>query len=224
VVNSYVDDKTGVFINKLGITDAEQLKAIEHERVRQGMRELLLQPIPGSFDLAHYSQIHAKLFSPLYKWAGEVRTGQASSRTPGDSWVARYASPARIQTIDAEVQRELRDANYLRGINRFDAIDTMARVYAKWNEMHPFVAGNGRAARTMMQQLANNAGYRLDYSKVAPLQWQAAALQSMERQHMREHGFTRPGDTDALKGVLNTITVLAPQHKATLTHGRGRSR
>jgi len=46
------------------------------------------------------------------------------------------------------------------------------------NELHPFREGNGRTQRVFLAQLAQNAGYKLDFSVVDPDAFMIATIQS----------------------------------------------
>ena len=46
------------------------------------------------------------------------------------------------------------------------SFDEIADKYVEMNVAHPFREGNGRTQRVFLAQLAQNAGYRLDFSGV----------------------------------------------------------
>ena len=77
-----------------------------------------------------------------------------------------------------EIQTTIKGANYLRGPDKEQFAGKMAEVYAGVNEMHPFREGSGRATREFVGQLAKDAGYRLDYTKVDKQVWNEAAKAS----------------------------------------------
>jgi len=93
-LDAYVDFKTGVLKNLLGIQDQALLEASEADLVSIRSLELAISPIRGSFDLAHLRRIHWHLFRDVYAWAGELRTVDISK---GDN---RFAQ--RIKAIAAE--------------------------------------------------------------------------------------------------------------------------
>ena len=63
-------------------------------------------------------------------------------------------------------------------------VQEFTQLYAKLNEAHPFEEGNGRAAKLMMNQLANDAGYTMVYSKVAVSDWNYAFKRSLTDQEL----------------------------------------
>ena len=69
----YLDEATGVLINRLDITDESALEQVE-VALQDLFYELSKTPLKGSFDLAHLQAIHRHLFADLYEWAGQLRT------------------------------------------------------------------------------------------------------------------------------------------------------
>lgn len=52
------------------------------------------------------------------------------------------------------------------GLSRERFAEELLDLYERTNELHPFREGNGRTQRVFLAQLAQNAGYRLDFSCV----------------------------------------------------------
>jgi len=71
---------TTCLINKLDIRDEKVL--VETEAAITFAKASLLEenPIDGSFDFAHFKEIHRFLFCDLYDWAGEIRTIDLSKK------------------------------------------------------------------------------------------------------------------------------------------------
>lgn len=57
-------------------------------------------------------------------------------------------------------------------------VERLAHHFADLNAIHPFREGNGRTLQTFLEQLAGEAGYTLDFSKVERGAWNAAAKES----------------------------------------------
>ena len=92
--NPYTDE-SGVFKNKLGITNDAELKATEYalttnrtEELRTGYAVLST----SGYGLDRLQAIHKHIFQDVYEWAGKARTvpSAISSRT-------RFPSTARIR-------------------------------------------------------------------------------------------------------------------------------
>lgn len=70
----YLDLRSGVLRNRLGITDAAELAGAEAELTGYRLMELRTRPLPGSYDLPHLQAFHRYIFGDVYDWAGELRT------------------------------------------------------------------------------------------------------------------------------------------------------
>ena len=62
----YIDSKTGVFRNLLGITNADKLAKAEADITAVAIASLAEQPVIGNFDLAHITDVHKYLFGSIY--------------------------------------------------------------------------------------------------------------------------------------------------------------
>ena len=78
----YFVDGGDVLENKLGITDAAELKAKEQEIVTNRTGDIL-EENPTVFDLGYLLHVHKILFDEIYDFAGEFRTVAMSWKT---SW------------------------------------------------------------------------------------------------------------------------------------------
>lgn len=151
---------TAVLKNKAGITDPDLLDEFEADFTAIRILELAQNPIEGKFDLAHLCAIHAHLFQDVYDWAGEVRSVDIIR---GDS---RFCNVRQIQTYSNSVFNALKDENYLIGLGPREIADRLAHYLSEINAIHPFREGNGRVQRLFISQLADQAGYFLDYSSL----------------------------------------------------------
>ncbi len=69
----YCYKDTNVLINKLSITDDEDLFNAERELVSLRTYELNEKPLKGDFDFQYLKDIHKYLFQDVYRWAGDIR-------------------------------------------------------------------------------------------------------------------------------------------------------
>jgi len=149
---------TAVLKNKAGITDQDQLDEYEGDFTAIRLLELTQNPVEGSFDLAHLCKIHQYLFQDVYDWAGKVRTVDIIR---GDS---RFCNVRHIQSYSNTVFSALAAEKYLVNLEPKVFAHRLAHYLSEINAIHPFREGNGRVQRLFISQLAEHAGYYLDYS------------------------------------------------------------
>jgi cell filamentation protein len=79
----------------------------------------------------------------------------------GDS---RFCNARLIASYANKVFKTLKDENHLRGLGASPISHRLAHYLSEINAIHPFREGNGRAQRLFIAQLAEQAGFALDYS------------------------------------------------------------
>lgn len=149
---------TAVLKNKAGITDQDQLDEYEGDFTAIRLLELTQNPAEGSFDLAHLCKIHQYLFQDVYEWAGEVRSVDIIR---GES---RFCNVRHIQSYSNTVFSAIAAEKYLVNLEPKVFANRLAHYLSEINAIHPFREGNGRVQRLFISQLAEHAGYSLDYS------------------------------------------------------------
>ena len=149
---------TSVLVNKLGIQDQMQLD--ENETLIVGVKTLQfeLAPFPEPLDFNYYKRLHQFLFGELYEWAGTVRSVDLSKQH------TRFCAASEIESLAGRMFARVEQMNYLCGLSREDFINELTDFYAGVNYLHPFREGNGRAQRLYFRQLAQRAGYKLDFA------------------------------------------------------------
>lgn len=155
----YADPVTGVLRNKLGLDTATDLAAAEREITHAALLLLRESPPPATWDLPHLCAIHSRIFGDIYDWAGQVRTVVIAKGS-------MFCLPQFIEPATAEISRQLRDESVLRGFARDAFIDRLTYYLGEVNAIHPFREGNGRTQRVFFEQLASQAGYRLDWQRL----------------------------------------------------------
>lgn len=156
----YVYPGTTVLRNKLGITDGPVLAQREGELAFVRTLELRQRPVKGRFDFAHLRALHRHIFQDIYPWAGDIRTVALSK---GDTL---FALPQYIQSYGDQLFVQLGHESGLRGLDHGAFAERAAYYWGEINALHPFREGNGRTQREFMTQLAREAGYILDWTKV----------------------------------------------------------
>ena len=156
--DTYCIPGTAVLKNKAGIKDQDQLDEYEGDFTAIRLIELTQNPVEGSYDLAHLCKIHQYLFQDVYEWAGEIRSVDI---TRGES---RFCNVRHIQSYSNTVFSALAAEKYLVDLEPKDFANRLAHYLSEINAIHPFREGNGRVQRLFISQLAEHAGYSLDYS------------------------------------------------------------
>ncbi|MEU8225910.1 Fic family protein [Kribbella sp. NPDC048915] len=160
-------------INKLGIRDADRLERVERSRTAERAVEIIAGDveIPRTFDLDHLRAIHRHLFQDVYDWAGDLRVTELvrPSRDP-DGPGHEFVKPDDIERLAPVIFSQLGDPADLRNRPTHEVVDVLAKTYAGVNVLHPFVEGNGRTQRIFLDHVAEAAGYRIDWTRIADRQ------------------------------------------------------
>jgi cell filamentation protein len=127
---------TTVLKNLLNIQEQDTLDAFEVEISTLRSEE----PLPeGSFDAAHYCEVHHHLFQDVYDWAGQYRTVRTSKG--GNAFCYPEHIPAQMDVLfqglhGGDVLMESTSEIFLQETSRF---------LGELNAIHPFREGNGRS-------------------------------------------------------------------------------
>jgi len=160
--------------NKLGLCDAAVLDRFERRAVTQRM----LEGVPeGQFDLAHLRAIHRHLFQDIYDWAGELRTVEIAK---GGS---QFQFRRYIAIGMADVHRRLIATDYLRRLAPADFAARAGEIIGDVNYIHPFREGNGRTQMLYLEQLAAQAGHRLDLRMIVRDEWMEACIEAQRGEY-----------------------------------------
>lgn len=151
---------TSVLVNKLGIQNQAQLD--ENETLIVGVKSLQfeLAPFPEPLDFNYYKKLHRFLFDELYEWAGTVRSIDLSKQR------TRFCPVREIESLAGRMFSRIEQMDFLCGLPREDFIAELTDFYSSVNYLHPFREGNGRTQRLYFRQLAQRAGYKLDFAAV----------------------------------------------------------
>lgn len=159
----------GTLVNKLGITDRNELETIEatiaEDAVKSGLsyksKELSVDGL---------KQMHKEMFGDVYTWAGEFRDYTTGRGTPF----------CRPEYINDELKKnyDMAEAEIKPGMDKDKFVEVSAKFIGELNAVHPFVDGNGRTQRQSLQNLADKAGMSLDLTKLDKNEWYAAAEKS----------------------------------------------
>lgn len=195
----YVIPGTLTLNNKLGIRDREELGKISNAfallRLRQGMPH---PEVGEEFSLAHLQNVHHHLFQDTYEWAGQARDCRLAI---GE---VEFCPPERIESEMKLVHRDLERRAYFIDCDKGELAQEMASLYSRLNWIHPFRDGNGRATRTMLEDLARANSYHLDWSQTNKVEWNQACYMAASQ-----------GNQDGLRDVFAKVVVELPMELRT---------
>ena len=175
VLHDKFSDENGVRLNKLGITNKDDLAQAETDSSLPRLKQLNVEGgiKGGQYDQAHLKQVHEKLFSGVYQWAGETRAdrefqGHKETKVTGFRETMTYAPnkeiPERLDAIGAQLNKE----NNLRGLAPDQFAGRAAYYLDQYNHTHAFRDGNGRTMQAAFTQLGKEAGYDVDFNRASP--------------------------------------------------------
>lgn len=181
-VDPYVDPTTGILKNLVGATTQVELDTIEGDLIPVRVLRLEADPPAVTGDLVELCAIHRYLFSPVYGWAGELRTVDIRKNAEGAGF---FVPVSMIERAAGFVAQELREDNYLCGFERATFIARLAHHYDQLNYIHPFREGNGRTQRLFWDRVARDAGWKLSWLDVTGEINDAASRAAAEDRDLR---------------------------------------
>ena len=154
---------TDVPVNRLGITDAEQIAAIEAELFSQAYEQFIEELTPHTaFDQAYFCSLHQRTFESLYAWAGAYRQQDAIKGN------TRFCGAAQLPRESQRIFTALAAENFLRDGHALPApqfAERLAYYQGELVALHPFYELNGRITRLFFDLIALHNGYNpIDYS------------------------------------------------------------
>ncbi len=164
----YTYPGTDILINKADIRDETKLREFEYAKTTRRVADAPTFP-PSA---AGYKELHKHLFDEVYDWAGKART---ISFTKQGSDFTRAASvsdelESRFQRLGWDKQlRELSPDRFAAGA---------AHHIRELNAIHPYREGNGRTMRVHLEQVAEQAGHRIDLGRIPKDSWNAASIKA----------------------------------------------
>jgi len=169
--DGYFTQQDDVLENKLGITDPDQLKQAEAAIVAVRTNEILQNPPKGKMDYFYLKQLHHKLFSDIYHFAGMTRTVDIAKGGSAFCYVQFLEDEQR--RIFAEVRR-----NFSEKMEKTAFVSHLVALSADLNALHPFREGNGRTLRLYYTLLAQRFGFTIAYDEVEPEKMMLAEIQA----------------------------------------------
>lgn len=179
VQDDYVNENTtskycydnGVLKNYYDIRDWELLHIVDGDSAAYYQSQIVSgeSNYRFAFDINSYLNLHRKLFSTVYPFAGEIR----------DEFIYKSCKPyldrktpfCLPQNIENCLRSTLLEMKYKisKLSSREDLLKYLAHYYGELNMIHPFREGNGRTLRTYFLLLVKSnsfsfGNFELDYS------------------------------------------------------------
>lgn len=155
-----------VLINKLGLTDPEQIARLETEGFIEAETSLLEELTDETiFDRNYIREIHRRALDRLYPSAGEYRSENIAEEEEDDfRFAAAQAVPQAMNNLEKGLLVHL--PGYYD--SREPLVGDIGTVHAELLFIHPFREGNGCTMRILANLMSIKAGYDLiDFSRVA---------------------------------------------------------
>ena len=143
-----------VLLNKLGITDLQEIEDIEFDYLIQFQvalfDELSIDQQISTEDLCEW---HRRWLGEIYEWAGNFRTVTMSKG--GFPFAAVPQLPSLMEKFEQQYLKKYTPCNE---IKRDDLVEAMAICHVEFIIIHPFRDGNGRLGRLLTTVMALQAG------------------------------------------------------------------
>lgn len=188
--DSYTYPDSEILKNKAALLNQVALDAFEADTTAIRLLEMIEHPIQGSFDLSHLQAIHHHLFQDVYEWAGLLRTVDISKGS------SRFANCGMIESYLGQQLAKISSENRLIGLSPERFIERLAHYMGEINAAHPFREGNGRVQRVFCGQLAEQAGYFIDFDGVSREEMYSAMIASFH------------GNNEILELLLGQISAI----------------
>lgn len=218
--DAYFIPGTQVLKNRLGIHDFDQLQ--EAERFLVTRRTELLHAgyadIPRSFDADHIKAIHRYLFSDVYEFAGTWRNVHIGKRTVEGEPSRWFLPPNGLDTWFTDLSETVRSTPW-KQLDRPELVKQLAEVHTYVNFAHGFREGSGRSARVYLEHVVEGTPFALDFTRIDPDSWNAAARDSIAPGRVRPAA--GPLIFEPQVAVFDAIVVNRPQ--AAVAHAAGES-
>ena len=163
-----------VLRNTRGFDNNAELSIFERHLASRNGEEITIDPVDATFDRAHLSAIHARLFEGVYEWAGHMRDESfalpdGTQIGPMAGLVKGYKEFAPTREIDRrleEMTERIVAVNGYKGLPPAQFASGVTGLLAELNDIHPFREGNGRTQRAFLSDLAREAGHDLDWKVI----------------------------------------------------------
>ncbi len=154
----YLYENCSVLKNLLNIKDKTLLEDAEADYVTYRLKEIAINPLPGTYDYEHLLKMHKYIFQDIYEWAGRPRVLNIYKEEPVLGGLSIDYSDMSDISKDAEAAvAEMREKPW-NNMTGHEAAIQFADSLAKLWRVHPFREGNTRTIVTFCCQYADEIG------------------------------------------------------------------
>ncbi len=206
-----------IYANSLTLKNKYELQGIEFQDicaydVLEAEYRLKEEPLPEKFDSSYLKYLHKCLFEKTFEWAGHTCD---IPFTFLDGTVTTVPVNNKIKDGLERIDQILAEKNNLKGLSHKEFVYEASMIFALFSNLRPFAVGNGCAQRIFMEQIAEAAGYRLDFSVVTEQRMRSANNAALPRDgravgnitpmcHLFED-ISNPEKVDVLREFMNAI-------------------
>lgn len=169
---------TDVLVNKLNITNDEDLYNAERELVAFRVSAFNDNPLKGNFDFKYLKDIHKYLFQDVYRWAGDIRNCNIAKQD-------LFCLTEYIESFGNDVFNKLKGEKYFVDYDNETTLDKLVELFANINALHAFREGNGRSQRVFIESLAKINGIYLDLTNISKMDMIVASHESINGDYQK---------------------------------------
>ncbi|MCM1427611.1 MAG: Fic family protein [Eubacterium sp.] len=142
--------------------DKALLDDAEADYVTYRLKEIVRNPLPGSYDYKHLLEVHKYIFQDIYEWAGQSRKLNIYKEEPILGGISiNYSDMLSIAKDAEDILRVMRGKSWA-DMTKHEAAVQFADSLAKLWRVHPFREGNTRTIITFCCQYADEIGLNLN--------------------------------------------------------------
>jgi len=158
----YLYPQTTTLVNLFDEQDEQHLEEIEANYTGLRLRQLIENPIIGSFDFGHLCRIHRFIFQDIFDWAGIPRTINIEKPEAALGGISiEYSDVQNIQT-DGEKACSKMSGILWNTLSTKQRAEVFAKCMAEIWKIHPFREGNTRAVITFCCDFAEKNNFPLN--------------------------------------------------------------
>lgn len=162
----YCYDGSTVLKNLADCRTQHDLDAFEGQMVAFNLVAIATSPITLPFGPGRLRETHRRIFEGVYDWAGDLRADTGRITKQRDGYQVTYADSTYVVPELAKIFDSLSADGYLKQLDQRTFTTKVAHLYGELDAVHPFREGNSRTLRQFTSDLAMQAGFELDWSRL----------------------------------------------------------